>query len=109
MRKIITTKMIILSTLVLSSCSLPTIEPQVRKIFSAKFMECRCQYYDYNSLKAQDDPILCEDFYAKYFPDEPQKQNLDYCEALIGHTPETWAVVKVWIFRLIETIKDMLD
>lgn len=105
------TKMIILSTLVLfSSCRVPKLEPQVRLFYSVKFSECRCQWYDYMSRTGQGDPILCDEFHEKFFPEEPVKYQEDYCEGMIGNSPTVWGTkLKPWIFKLIETIKDMLD
>ena len=105
------TKTIILISLVLfNGCRVPKLEPQIRIIYSEKFRECRCQYYDYMSLKAQENPISCDEFYKRYFPEEPTKHELDYCEGLTGNSPKVWGEkIKPWIFRLIETIKDQND
>ena len=129
MQKLMITRMIILSTLVLSSCKIPNLEPQVRMIYSEHFRECRCQFYDYMTLENKTDPVACDEFHesiksgsSAYCNASPENEmckramkmdvmsQLDYCEGLIGHDPRVWGQrIKPWIFRLIEQLKDSRD
>lgn len=131
MQKLLVTKILILTTLALSSCRVPYLEPQVRMIYSETFRECRCQFYDYNELKPIGNPERCDLFYERirketldfcvdnYKDNERMcdqatlmtvSQNLDYCDGIIGNDAKVWGEsIKPWIFNLIETIKDLLD
>lgn len=85
-------KILMLTALVLfSSCNVPKIENQVRKVWSVQFRTCYCQWYDLNKVKYKTKMKRCDDFYFKNFPQEPQKPNDMYCDDLVGFDAEVWA------------------
>ena len=86
------TKTLILGILAtFSACQAPKIEPQVRRVWSANFNTCYCQYYNLSTVEKLTDLKPCEDFYNVYFPDLPVLDNPDYCDDLVGFNASTWA------------------
>lgn len=95
--------------LVLSSCNCLTIKNDVRRIWSTKFNQCRCQWYSFENIKALGKPVPCEDFFAQFRDDEsvikscrkesyakanPEFCNIlpngQYCDDLVGFSAKAW-------------------
>jgi hypothetical protein len=51
---------------------------------------CYCQFYNFEEIKAETKFIECEDFFMKYFPNEPILDNADYCDKMIGFSFKGW-------------------
>lgn len=87
------TKTLILVILVaFSGCkSAPTIERQIRRIWSLNFNTCYCQFYDLNTVKNLTPAIRCENFFLEYFPDSPTLDNPEYCNDLVGYSAKDTA------------------
>jgi len=101
--------MIIGMGLALSSCQCLTIKNDVRRIWSWKFNQCRCQWYSFENIKALGKPVPCEDFFAQfrdnpdvikscrrdsYASENPEYCNVlpnrDYCDDLVGFSKSSW-------------------
>jgi hypothetical protein len=75
----------------ISSCNCFKIKNDIRRVWSLKFNECRCQWYSFRNASKIDDLKPCEDFFSENFPDSPQLPNHDYCDDLVGFSARSWA------------------
>ncbi len=86
-------KMILRNSLILlliSSCACFKVKDDVRRYWSIRFNECRCQNYSFKEISGLDKFIPCEDFFAKYDPKKPILPNHMYCEDLVGFSNKSW-------------------
>ena len=74
----------------ISSCCF-TVKDDIRRSWSFKYNECRCQWYSVKKVKNKTKFIRCEDFFDKYFPKKERLSNEEYCHDLVGFSKESWA------------------
>lgn len=105
------TTLILIGTLFLiSSCNCFQVKNDVRRVWSLKFKQCRCQWYSFKNIKSTSKLIPCETFYAdmrdqddiikscrkdKFSSKYPELcdelPNEQYCDDLVGFSKTSWA------------------
>ena len=62
----------------ISSCQCFKIKNDIRRAYSLKFNECRCQTYSFREVKNLDKFVPCEDYFAEYW--DFSKEILNECD-----------------------------
>ena len=103
-----TTLILIGILFLVSSCKCFKIKNDIRRVWSFKFNECRCQTYSLKKVRALTKLVPCEDYFQatrekykrkcrkeKYQQKNPERcfvlPNEDYCDDLIGFSAKSWA------------------
>jgi len=104
-----TNLMIIGILFLISSCDCFKIKNDVRRVWSFKFNQCRCQWYSFKEIKNLSKLIPCEDFFESirkeneekcrdedFKTNNPEKcfvlSNKEYCDDLVGFSMKAWAL-----------------
>lgn len=94
----------------ISSCRCMKVKDDVRRVWSVKFHECRCQSYSAKELRPISKLIPCEDYFEEvrtkrkirrkcrkkvFANNNPelcyQLPNEQYCDDLVGFSAKSWA------------------
>ena len=100
---------LLVTLFLISSCKCFKIKNDVRRVWSLRFNQCRCQTYSFKKVESLDKLIACEDYFIPlredyekkcreddYAEDHPERcyilPNNEYCDDLVGFSKESWGL-----------------